>query len=363
VSSDGVLHVLGLASGKDLQKPALFLPPNARWSDPIAVNTMMYAATSEKCGSAPNGIWAIDLAAENKPVTSWTTHGGGIVGALAFTSDGTLLATIGPGPATAGGYANAIVAFDAKTLQVKDWFTSPTVQLASAPIVFKHRDTEVVAAATRDGRVLLLDASSLGGADHATPLYTSRSFATSSGAVTEALAMWQEVVPAPPAPAAANAPTGVADPPPAQALQPGKQWLLLPVAGRLPAGSWPLTGGAITNGAIVALAIEDTGGKPSLQPAWVSRDLTSPMTPIIVNGVVFALSRGRAGATGANPPRRATSAVIYAMNGVDGKELWNSGTRIASFVPGRSFWSAMGQVYAGTADGQIYAFGFSMERR
>jgi hypothetical protein len=312
VTSDGVLHVLGLASGKDLQKPALFLPPNSKWSDPIAVNETMYAATSQNCGGSPNGIWAIDLAGENKPVTPWTTNGGGIVGTLAFTTDGTLIAAIGPGPVTPGGYTNAIVAFDSKTLKVKDWYTSPSAEFTSGPLIFKQGDKDIVAAATRDGRVLLLDATSLGGANHATPLYASRPFA--SAGAPEALAAWQEV------------PT----------TQPGTQWLLLPATG-----------------SIVALKVVDAGGKPSLEQGWASRDLTSPATPIIVNGVVFALSRGRQG----------TPAVVYALDGGSGKELWNSGTAIGSYVPGRSFWSATGQVYVGTSDGALYAFGFAMERK
>ena len=55
--------------------------------------------------------------------SSWKTNGGGIVGAIAFTADGTLLAAIGPGQASGDGKANAIVALD-PTLQVKDWYRS-----------------------------------------------------------------------------------------------------------------------------------------------------------------------------------------------------------------------------------------------
>jgi hypothetical protein len=326
ISSDGVLHVLGLASGKDLQKPAPYLPPNARWSDPIAVNDVMYTATSQNCGGAPNGIWAIDLAAPDKPVTSWKSTGGGIIGALAFATDGTLLAAIGPGSNTAGGYTNAIVAFDPKTLRVKDWFTSPAVQWASGPLVFKHNDKDIVAAATRDGRALLLDAASLGGVNHATPLSASR-VVTSAPATfaPDALAMWQETD--------------------------GRRWLLVPVAGTLPADL--AAGRAIPNGAIVALKVADNAGTLSLQPGWVSGDLTSPITPIIVNGVVFAVSRGKSG----SPAR------LYAINGVDGTNLWNSGTSMTSHMTGRSFWSATGQVYVGTADNALYAFGFAMDRK
>ena len=43
---------------------------------PIAVDTTLYAATSGNCGGAPNGVWAIDLDSEAKPVVSWKTNGG-----------------------------------------------------------------------------------------------------------------------------------------------------------------------------------------------------------------------------------------------------------------------------------------------
>ena len=109
VSSDGILHVLGLPSGKDIQRPAEFLPANARWSDTIAVNTTLYATTTGNCGGAPNAVWAIDLESEAKPVVSWKSNGGPIVGRLAFATDGTVFAAIGPGTATGDGKVNAIV--------------------------------------------------------------------------------------------------------------------------------------------------------------------------------------------------------------------------------------------------------------
>src|SRR4029077_18774590 len=161
------LHVLGLPSGKDIQRPAEFVPANARWSDTIAVDTTLYATTTGNCGGAPNAVWAIDLAGEGKQVVSWKSNGGPIVGRLAFAGDGTILAAIGPGTATGDGKVNAIVALDPKTLQVKDWFAQPGVEFVTGPAVFKHDDRDIVTAATKDGRVMLLDAAALGGANHA----------------------------------------------------------------------------------------------------------------------------------------------------------------------------------------------------
>src|SRR5262245_24408256 len=99
LASDGVLHTLGFPSGKDIQKPAAFLPAHARVSDLIGVNVMVYASTSGNCGGAPNGIWAIDLASADKTVTSWKTNGGSPVGSVALATDGTVIAAIGAGTA------------------------------------------------------------------------------------------------------------------------------------------------------------------------------------------------------------------------------------------------------------------------
>ena len=215
VSSDGMLHVLGLASGKDLQRPAPFLPANARWSAPVAVDTTLYAATSGNCGGAPSAVWAIDLDSEAKPVVSWKTNGGDVIGEVAFTSDGTLVAAIGAGKTTGDGKANAIVALDAKTLQLKDWFTQPAAEFVTGPTILRHNGKDIVAAATKDGRILLLDAASLGGANHATPLHASKPIVGAGSTVSGALATWQQ-------------PDSTA----------GTTWILVPVTGRLSA-AWP----------------------------------------------------------------------------------------------------------------------------
>ena len=342
VAGDGQLHVVGLQSGKDLQRPARFLPANSQWSNPVAVGTMMYAATSGNCAGAPNGVYAIDLDAADKPVVSYRTNGGSIVGAVAFSSDGnTLLAAIGPGRVTGDGKANAIVALDPRTLQLKDWFTQPAAEFVTGPTVFRHGTKDVVAAATKDGRVILLDSASLGGANHATPLLVSRPLFASGGSISaDALSTWAR--------AAA-----------ATATSPGSEarWILVPVSGR-PSGA-RATNGAIRNGAVVALRVAEAKGVLSLEPAWTSNDLTTPATPIIVNGVVFALSTGRPAAAG----QTGSPAVLYAYDGVSGKALWNSGKSMTTFASPGSYWSALSQVYVGTNDGTVHAFGFLDERR
>ncbi len=333
IASDGVLHVVGLASGKDIQRPAEFLPANAQWSSPIGVNTTLYAATTGNCGRAPSAVWAIDLDSDAKPVVSWKTNGGSVVGALAFTVDGTLIAAIGPGQTSGDGKANAIVALDPKTLKVKDWFTRPDAEFVTGPTILRHNNKDIVAAATKDGRVLLLDATSLGGADHSTPLHAAKAFAGAGASVSgDALAAWQQA-------------------------KGGPSWILLPVKGALTTGS-ASTNGAVSSGAVVALKIADTSGALSLERGWVSHDLSSPATPLIVNGVVFTLAAG----TSAAPPGQGAPAVLHAYDGATGKRLWSSGRSMAGVASPGSLWSTTGQIYVGMRDGTLYAFGFNDER-
>ena len=338
IAADGQLHVVGLQSGKDLQKPAPFLPVNSRWSNPLAVGTMMYATTSGACAGAPTAVYAIDLDAADKPVVSYHTGGGSIIGSVAFSSDGkTLLAAIGPGGVKGDGKANAIVALDPITLRLKDWFSQPATEFVTGPTVFRHGTKDVVAAATKDGRVVLLDATSLGGAKHDTPLLISPAVFESGGTIaSEALATWARL--------GGTASTET-------------RWLLAPISGR-PSGGRS-TNGAIRSGAVVALRVAETNGKLSLEPDWTTNDLIDPATPIIVNGVVFALSAGQAPAAG----RNASAAVLYAYDGASGKALWNSATSMTAPATSGSYWSGLSQIYVGADDGTVYSFGFLDERR
>jgi outer membrane protein assembly factor BamB len=305
VSSNGTLHALGQVSGMDLEQPAPFLPPNARYSDLTAIGSMLYTSTSRECGGVANGVWAITLDPKNKTVSSWKTNGGSPVGNLAFTPSGKILVAIGPGKTTAGGHANAIVALDATTLQPLDWFTNPSAEFVTTPVVISHGGRELVAAATHDS-ILLLDAAALGGANHSTPLFSL----SGTNLASDALAAFEQPA--------------------------GTPWLLVPAPN-----------------AIYSFRIVDEGGKTTLQRGWISRELTAPTAPIVVNDVVFAASSGRSQG----------SAVLYAFDSRSGRELWNSGKTMTSYVPPGNLWASNSQVHVGTYDGTVYAFGYALERR
>ena len=103
VGSDGLLHALLSSNGADAEPPVPFLPPSAKPSALMFVDGVVYTSTSDGCGAAPNGVWAIDLTATAATGRScrWKTGGPNVAGATgpAFGTDGTLYVALGKAPA------------------------------------------------------------------------------------------------------------------------------------------------------------------------------------------------------------------------------------------------------------------------
>lgn len=321
LASDGKLHSMHLSNGKDYQPPASFVPPGANASGFIALDQTAYAVTTNGCNGTANGVWKIDLL--SKEVKSWKANVAGTVG-IAFGGDGTIYATTGSG----GDKPNSLVALDPNTLAEKASFSAGSQEFSSSPVVFSHKGKTLIAATTSNGSIHIFDGESL-----SAPL-------TSSAALKDfaptALASWQDLS--------------------------GTRWILAPHNGALPAG-FTAAGGTVAKGALLAWKLVEENGKLTLQPGWASRNLVSPLTPTIINGVVFATSSGefRSGATAAQRAARSVPAVLYALDGTTGKELWNSGKTITSFAHGGALAGGMSQIYLTTYDGTIYAFGYPME--
>jgi hypothetical protein len=300
IASDGVLHTLGAMEGKDVKKPIAFMPPNANVSDTIAIGDTLYAATSNGCSGVPDGVWAIDLSAPDPKAISWKSTGS--PAGMAFDSKGTLFVTA----------ADNLFALDPKTLEPRDSFSMPGASFTTPPVVFAYQDQELIAAATKDGRIVLLNAASLGGADHKTPLPTSAPTTKSAAWSPSALATWEDAA--------------------------KTRFLLIPAVA--------------AKGSIIAYKVAGTPLAPKLEQVWTAGDLGTPSAPIVVNGVVFALKTGSPSAP----------AVLYAFDGLSGNAIWNSGKSIASYVRSTDLWSSSAQVYVATHDATIYAFGFAMDR-
>jgi outer membrane protein assembly factor BamB len=325
-----MLHALNPQTGEDVTPPAKFVGAGANLTGAILIEDSLYAAATGACGPTANGVYAIELG-KNNTIRSWDAGGASLAGSAgpAFSATGTVFVATGGGQSPA---ANSIVALEPATLAQKDAFTAPA-PFTSSPIVLTLKGRELVAAANQDGRLYVLDATALGGADRKTPLAVSAPFTGSTGVTPGALATWEE----------AN----------------GTRWILVPVAGPVArAASFPATNGNATAGSIVAFRLVDENGALSLQPGWVSRELASPVPPAIVNGIVFAVSGGdsRTGSAAS----RAGNSTLYALDAATGQELWNSGSTIASFARvGPS--AGDSQVYVVTQDGTVYAFGIPLE--
>jgi outer membrane protein assembly factor BamB len=283
VSSDGLFHSMYVSNGEEPEPAIKFLPPNSNVAGLIVVDNVAYAVTGGGCGSAPNAVWALDIA--SKQVTSWQSPAA-IAGSegLAFAPDGAVLVATDAGE---------LAALEPKTLKVRDIYKAGT-PFTSSPVVLQKGEGAVAAVAAKDGRIHLIDPAKLGGT-----AYKSEPIA--AGAT--ALATYQD--------------------------QSGGRFLLAPTANSL-----------------VALKVADQ----AVEPAW-KRDMDSPLTPLVINGVVFGASAGKSN----------TPAVLYALDGSTGNPLWNSGKTITSFVHGGGLSGGGSQVYLGTNDGTFYAFGFPIE--
>ena len=331
VAGDGMLHSVYISNGIEPEPPIRFLPPNSNAQGLIILDGVAYAATPG-CNGAPGGILALDIA--TKQVRSWQPSSGTISGSAgpAFGPDGTAFA------ATSGG---EVVALAPGNLQVKDTWTAGGQSFTSSPVVFPWKGRNLVAAATNDGRIVLLDSSSPGGSPHRSPLFETPAWSGTAGFAPGGLATWQDLD--------------------------GNRWVLASASGApMPTSGFSPKNGVVNNGAIAAWKIVDRNGAISLEPGWVSRDMISPLTPIVINGVMFAVSSGEFRSedgklSAAQRAQRSSPAVLYALDGATGKVLWDSGKTITSFVHSGRLSGGAGQLYLQTWDQTLYAFGFPTE--
>jgi outer membrane protein assembly factor BamB len=377
LASDGLVRGLNTHNGTERFPAMPFVPANARAAGLILAEGVLYTATSNGCGSVPNGVYALDVNLDAPKPVAWHTGGPSVAGSAgpALGTDGTVyVATTeaSSGPSAAGdsrAYASAVVALEPKTLKVKDWFVAPGADFNASPVVFRHGTRDIVAASANDGRLYLLDGASLGGSDHKTALHVTGRF-TRPG-VAAGVSTWEDqgtrwILAPMDGPPESDGPPRTA---PADVLSvvprlPGELGV-----SQLPETAPPGRGGALPprpTGAIVAFKLSDQNGRLTLERAWSSRAMTAPLTPVVFNGTVFAVASGErrspsdARLTAAQRAQRSGPAILYALDPATGKELWNSGRTMTSFARAGLSASA-GQVYVVTFDNTLYAFGIPME--
>jgi outer membrane protein assembly factor BamB len=329
VTSDGYIHEQIMATGLDYARPVKFLAPSN--SSSFALNMhdkVVYTLAGSGCHNVANAVWSIDLNTPNYPINSYKTQKISLAGlsGSAIGKDGTAYVVTGNGQADPPVYANSVVALSAGSLKVKDWYT-PTAgakgrTLNVSPVLLTYKEKELIVAPGNNGGIVLLDSQSLGGSDHHTPLAESlvMSKPPSRGA-WEGLATWQD--------------------------KQGVPWVLASIAG--PVAKFPGSNGPAPHGSIIAFKVSEQGGKLSLAPIWISRDLVNPAPPAIVNGVVFALEGG------------GTHATLYALDATTGKQLYSSEDAIGTHARFAGMSVGDGHVFFTTHDNTLYSFGIPLE--
>ena len=333
-SSDGKLHAFNMANGEDRIPPVQFFPPFAKaWSLNL-VDGVIYTTTSQGCNGVKSGVYAMDMKDPKHPVSYFqaSTAGAGIWGraGAAISTDGKILVETGDGPwePENGKLSDTIIALSGKDLKLADyytpqnraWITRKDLDMGNvSPVVFPFKNWELVAGSGKEGVIYLLDAKSMGGDDHRTPLFRSPLYANEEvnfmgRGFWGALSTWEDAS--------------------------GTRWLYGPAWGppASTAPKFPIQYGEAPDGSVMAFKLDVKEGKPVLVPAWMSKNMAVPEPVVIANGMVFAISSGEAGKQVDTGGRllsskeridaRVGNAVLYALDAASGKELFSSGKTI-----------------------------------
>jgi len=361
VSWDGRLHRLNVADGKDVAPPAKFMPPNGK---PYALSlwkNVIYTHTAQGCGGNPNVAYSYDLATDK--VGTWGPASGGMWGRTgpAISSTGVMYTGTGDGPWNPenGQFGNGIIGVqqnpETKALELVDyygpsnaeWLFKRDLDMQVTPVIFLFKGKEYMVDAGKECRLYFMDTESIGGDDHRTPLQRTPLICNeevnfAGAGIWGSLASWEDAK--------------------------GTRWVLTPFWGpKHSAFKAPIEHGAVTWGAVAAFKVEERNGTPQLIPAWISRDMNRAEPPVIANGVVFGYGSGEntdqafpdigLSVVATKRIQSSTHAVLYALDGQTGKELWNSGDQITSFNHWTGLSVANGRVYIPTFDNTLYCFG------
>jgi outer membrane protein assembly factor BamB len=400
-TSDGKLRGLGLSDGEDRITPTDFVTPFARnWSLNL-IDDVIYSPSARGCGGVMAHFSAIDISDPAHPQVSrfYTSGGrpagawgrGGMVkgpkGIYAQTADGLF-------DPSSGIYGETVLALAPKELRVVDSFTPSNwpylndkdLDLGSAsPVVFPFQKWTLLGSIAKEGVLYLLDANELGGKapEHSKPLYQSPRLGNDEE-MLGGRGVW-------------GAMATYADPQ-------GQRFLYVPMWGP-PSKNGPrykYSYGDAPNGSVMAFQVSAEGDKPSLIPAWISRDMHVPDPPVVANGVVYAIQTGEntvqnpnrpggdvtgGGTGGGRGPApqagsqqggqggaqsaaamlqaakfRATpvsNLVLYAFDAQTGKQLYSSEKIITSWVHYSEPVVAVGKVFVVSWDAHVYAFGLN----
>ena len=303
LSSDGKLYRLDTSTGKDMNPPVPVMPAGANAGNLNAAEGAVYATTSNGCGGAPNAVWQINLAADPPKVASFPSPAPeGFVG-----ENGVL---IGSDDEIYAQTTNTLSVLSPTDLKPQQTFSGALGK--TSPVAFSYKDRDLLVTAGNNGSLYLLDSKALNLA-----LSQTAPIATNGAEGIVGLATWETAE--------------------------GTRWVLAAVNA--------------PKGAIVAFQLTDEDGKPALKQIWTSHDISMPETPVIANGVVFALSAGEEGRKG----KLSGHAILYGLDAETGKEVYSTGDQVTAPANLSGLTMANGRVFFTTTDSTLYGFGYHLE--
>ena len=383
-TSDGKLRGAKLGDGSEAIRPTDMVQPFSRnWSLGV-VDDVVYTTTARGCGGSPaqpvewGAVAAMDVSdpthpslsrfytGKGRPAGPWGASGvaWGPQGAYVSTADG-------PNNPGSGIYGDMVLAIRPHAWGLNDSFIPSHWRYVLARdldfgsggvILFPFGKRNLLATTSKESVVYLLDADNLGGIDHMTSLYQSPRLGNDTQDF-QAMGTWGSLATA--------------------QDEKGARWLYIPMWGP-PAKAGPkfaMTNGDAPSGSIMAFTVEDQGGKPALVPQWISRDLNLSSSPVVANGVVYALQTAESAVQvpasirnpdGTRKPFDFNANVInrimtphstmtlFAFDATTGKELWSSkkvmdGNTVHFTQPV----VALGKVFAVDHAGHLWAFGLA----
>ncbi|MEO7143445.1 MAG: PQQ-binding-like beta-propeller repeat protein [Bryobacteraceae bacterium] len=363
VAGDGALYGLDLGTGGVRYGPVQLVAPYAKsWSLNL-VNGVLYTVLAQGCGNGLSGFYSIDVRDAHHPVIrqmllSNTNTAGiwGRGGAIAG-DNGRIYGSTADGKfdPIAGDYSNSVVSASMPELKLLDYFLPLNwthlqhrdLDLgASSPVYFGWRNRKLIASGAKEAVVSLLDAGSLGGGDHQATLYTSPKLGNDDDVCCTGLGIWG----------------GLST---ARDLS-GQTWLFVPMGGPPSKDGlkFPITNGETPHGSVMAFKVvaDPQTQNPVLEPAWISEDFNLPDPVVIANGVVFGLSTGENAVQHGGQDKRLLNtrpAVLRALDAATGKELYNSGSAMSSWVHFSGLAVADARVFAVDHDSNVYCFGLA----
>lgn len=313
LASDGKLYTLDTSTGKDMAPPVPVMPAGADVSNLNSADGMIYAATSGSCGGVPNAVWQVNLTGETPKVASFPSpNPEGFVG-----KNGVL---IGSDDEIYAQTSNTLSILSAADLKARQTFAGALGKVS--PLSFSYKDRDVVVTAGNNGGLFLLDTKALNLA-----LAQSAPITAGEDSKIVGLSTWE---------------TGE-----------GTRWILAAVEG--PSVDAPTA----KHGAIVAFQLNDDEGKPAFKHVWTTEDISMPETPVIANGVVFALSAGEEIKHGKG--KLGGHATLYAYDAETGKEIYNTHGQVTAPANPTGLTMANGRVFFTTTDGTLWGFGYHLE--